>query len=366
MKIAYWSTSSLEPDYEAVSKEVFHLARHFKKSWIFSTSPHLLCRFSWSERYLGLTVKAYPLLRALVPVLERAFDVNHVYGHVSPWLFHKTLHRRPIVHTVTENGGTPLTEFLDRCSSIVVQTATTRNHLLSLGVSRARVYLWYPGVDLDVFTPRPRERRSTDPVRILFATAPRTLEEMEPRGVNLLLATAARGAKTLQLRFLYRPWRTGYTSLGATTQAIRDLELENVDLTNSAVSDIHELYPDHDFTVIPYTTQSGGKECPTSALESLACGVPVLVSSRCRFSEFVKEHACGVVFEPTPDDLLHAVHEASSRREELSRNARKIAEEHLDLRVLLRGYERLYQEATENTHHIHRTPDREASVASGQ
>ncbi len=365
MNIAYWTTSSLEPEYEAVSKEVFLLARHFRRSWIFSTSPHLLARFSWRHRCLGLTVKAYPLLRLIVPALERAFDVSHVYGHVSPWLFHKTLHRRPIVHTVTESGDAPVTGFLERCSAIVVQTAATRDQLLSLGVPRERLYLWYPGVDLDTFRPRPREREATGPVRILFATAPRTLEEIDPRGVRLLLRTAALDKQRLRLRFLYRPWRTGYTSLDATRQAIRDLQLENVELTNSAVDAMHDLYPGHDFTVIPYTAPGGGKECPASALESLACGVPVLVSSMCRFSKFIEENRCGAVFEPSPESLLHAVRDASSRHAELSRNARRAAEAHLDVRALLKGYERLYQEANDTTE-IHPTPSHEMPVPSEQ
>lgn len=344
MNIAYWTTSSLEPDYEAVSKEVFLLARHFDRSWIFSTSPHLLARFSWSGRYLGLTVKAYPILRAVLPPLERAFDVNHVYGHVSPWLFHKTLRRRPIVHTVTASSGAPVTEFLDRCSAIVVQTAATRDELLSSGVSRDRLHLWYPGVDLETFRPRPLEREPQGPLRVLFATAPRTREEMESRGVRLLLDTAAR-SQSIHFRFLYRPWRTGYTSLEATREALRQLKIQNVELTNSSVVDMHDVYHDYDFTIIPYTTPDGGKECPASALESLACGVPVLVSSLCRFSEFVTDNECGVVFQSTPDDLLRAAKEAMTRRDELSRSARKAAEEHLDVRALLEGYERLYRQA---------------------
>ena len=346
MKIAYWTTSSLEPEYEAVSKEVFRLADHFKESWIFAVSPHYLARFSWSRRYVGLTEKAYPLLRAVIPCLERTVAVNHVYGLVSPWLFHKSLRRRPLIHTVTEYNGQPVVEFLNRCSAIVAQSAATRDSLLSLGLPQNRVHLRYPGIDLEEFKPQPGRRRPGRPLRILFATAPRSREEMDGRGVNLLLRAAALD-KNLHFRFLFRPWRTGYTSLDATRKAIAEAGLENIELTNHTVTNMSQVYPECDFTIIPYTSADGGKECPTSALESLACGVPVLVSRKCGFSTFVREHDCGVVFEPTPEGTLRAATEAAMDWERLSLGARRAAEAHLDIGALLTAYERLYEAAQE-------------------
>ncbi|MGH7858262.1 MAG: hypothetical protein ACREQY_13140, partial [Candidatus Binatia bacterium] len=80
MKIAYWSTSSLEPGYEAVSSEVFRLAGHFPGSWIFAISPHYALRFSWKARYAGFHGKLDPIVRGLARTLQHAFDVSHVYG----------------------------------------------------------------------------------------------------------------------------------------------------------------------------------------------------------------------------------------------------------------------------------------------
>lgn len=343
MRVAFWATSSLEPDYEAVSKEVFFLAEQFRGSWIFSVSPHLLLRFSLRRRYAGITARAYPVSRAVIPALERAFDVSHVYGHLSPWLFHKSLRRTPIVHTVTEGSGPVVADFLDRCSAIVAQTAATRDRIVAAGIPMERVHLWYPGVDLARFHPRPRGR-APGPGRILFATAPRTRGEMQARGVHLVLA-AARLADGLHFRLLYRPWRSGYSSLAATRRAIAEAELRNVELTNFAVPRMQDVYPEHDLTVIPYTTSTGGKECPSSALESLACGVPVLASSKCGFSRFIEENRCGVVFEPTPEGLLEAAERAMADGDELSKRARATAVEHLDAQAQLRGYEQLYRNA---------------------
>ncbi|MCX5679744.1 MAG: hypothetical protein NTZ95_03700 [Candidatus Omnitrophica bacterium] len=51
-KIVYW-TGFLEPDKEAVSKEVFELRRHFDGSFVFGMSKYYLMKHSFKERYFG-------------------------------------------------------------------------------------------------------------------------------------------------------------------------------------------------------------------------------------------------------------------------------------------------------------------------
>jgi glycosyltransferase involved in cell wall biosynthesis len=148
---------------------------------------------------------------------------------------------------------------------------------------------------------------------------------MAGRGVYLLLQ-AAKESSDIQYRLLYRTWKRGYTSLAATVQRIATEQLHNVTLTNSVVSDMPHVYSAHHFTVIPYTRPDGGKECPTSLIEGLACGVPVLISSVAPFAYFVAEHRCGVVFEPTPSSLVAAVETGMRQYAELSTNAVKAAQ----------------------------------------
>jgi glycosyltransferase involved in cell wall biosynthesis len=115
-----------------------------------------------------------------------------------------------------------------------------------------------------------------------------------------LVLEAAKINSGVQYHLLYRQWATGYTNLVATKEWLDSQPLSNVALTNHVVSDMNRFYREYDFTVIPYTTAEGGKECPTSAVEGLACGLPTLISLVTSFADFVAEYNGGVIFDPSP------------------------------------------------------------------
>src|SRR5687767_6649068 len=121
MRISYW-TGWLDPVMVAVSKEVFQLLPHFPGSCAFGLSHHYLMRVSLSHRAFGLHARAYPLLRAMAPIVERCFDVSHVYTHLADWHFLRALGRRPVVLTVTQksNGANPT--LLSSVHHVVAQT----------------------------------------------------------------------------------------------------------------------------------------------------------------------------------------------------------------------------------------------------
>jgi len=68
-----------------------------------------------------------------------------------------------------------------------------------------------------------------------------------------------------------------------------------------------KIYIEHHFTVIPYTTSGGGKECPKSLVESLACGIPALITDVSTFAYFIRENLCGIVFSAEPHALVQAI-----------------------------------------------------------
>ncbi len=338
MRVVYWSLACLQPEIEAVSKEVFQLARHFKHSWIFGVSPHYRFCYSRKERYIGFHAKFDPLLRVLIPLLEYGCELNHVYGDPCPWIFYKTLKKNPLILTIASERGAPQVDFFTRCRKILVQTATYQHQLLALGVEKAKVEVVYPAVDLTTFRPHTPTRHLTGPPKVLFATAPRTEEEMAGRGVHIVLQ-AAQQSPDVHYRLLYRPWKNGYTSLQATQKAITASGLANVLLTNEVVADMPAMYRDHHFTVIPYTTSDGGKECPNSLVEGLACGLPVLITSTSPFAYFVEAYQCGIVCDPEPACLVEAIAKGMSQYAQLSANALRAADENFSEAVFLRKIE---------------------------
>jgi glycosyltransferase involved in cell wall biosynthesis len=333
----------MQPEIEAVSKEVFQLAAHFRGSFLFGVSPHYSVCGSLRNRFIGFHPQFYPFLRLVIPTIEKFCDINHVYGDASPWTFYKSLRSKPLVITVASELGLPQIDFLARARKIFVQTNSFYRKLIALGTEQEKVELLYPGVDLKRFRPRTDTLHRKGRPKLLFATAPRSEAEMTRRGVYLLL-DAAKLSPDVQFHLLYREWNSGYTSLAATKRWLELTRLDNVTLTNSVVADMSSLYCDYNFTVIPYTTSDGGKECPTSAVEGLACGLPALISSQAPFAEFVVEHNCGIVFDPTPSSLVAAVEAGMRQYGKLSTNAVKVAHKHFSLQRSLQRIAQLYRD----------------------
>lgn len=339
--IMYWTVACLEPAIEAMSKEVFQLAQHFRQSWIFGISPHYQFKASLRHRYLGCHPRFDPVLRVVIPLLEGACRISHVYGEMCPWIFYKTLKRRPLVLTIASEKGQPQLDFLARCHTVIVQTETLRRQLLALGLDKTKVELLYPAVDLTQFRPRTDADPLPTTPHVLFATAPRSQEELHGRGVYLVLE-AAKVSPEIRYRLLYRPWHRGYTSLPPTQAFITTHRLHNVTLTNSQVHNMAEMYRHHHLTVIPYTRPDGGKECPNSLVESLACGVPVLISSASPLAGFIEAHHCGIVFEPTPTALVTAVDTALQHYATLAKQAVAVAQQHFSQVQFFHRMEQIY------------------------
>lgn len=343
MRISYWTTACLDARIEAVSKEVRDLSTCFRPSSVLAVSQHFRLPLSWSREGTRVRPGLQPLLRQLMPALELRGDLNHVYAEVVPEGFLGALGRRPTLMTIASEKGEPLPAFLAGCAAIVVQTRAMAQRLVAAGCDAARVRLIYPGVDLSRFRGPPRAAPPPGPVRLLFATFPRHAGELDGRGVELLLEAAAR-LPQVQFELVSRPWRGGATALDAVKARLARRSAANVELLEGLQQDMSACFARSTFTVIPYTRADGGKECPRSLVESLACGVPVLVSRAAPFSAYVRERGCGVVFDGDVDGLRAAIEAGRADYVRLSARAADCAREDFDLQATLLAYRSLYEQ----------------------
>ena len=341
--VTYWTTCCLEPRIEAISREVEILSEYFQPSRVIGINRHYQIRFSWKRSILGANPRFDLLFRPIIFFLERFTKISHVYGDITPWIFHKTLFKRPIIHTIASDKGQPVLNFLNRCNHLVVQTRLSREKLLQAGCDPRRVHMIYPGVSLDQFAAVHTKYNGVKP-KILFATAPREEHELAERGVYLLLE-AARACPEIQFSLLFRKWRTSHTSIKNIQDNLAVNPAANITITSEAVQNMAEMYLRHHFTIIPFTSPVGGKECPNSMIESMACGIPVLVSTCVPIAEFVEKTSSGVCFDPNVSSLLRAIDEGMSRWDSLSYNARKAAEKNFSLDAALNAYAALYDSA---------------------
>jgi glycosyltransferase involved in cell wall biosynthesis len=346
-RVAYW-TGWLSPEMEGCSKEVFALKDYFPRSRLYGLSRYYTVKLSLRERYFGLNVRLYPLLRLLAPLIEQSIDIHHIYGGLEEWFFLRSLKRRPVVLTVA-SGNIPFEQHVYRyVRQLVVHSEAAAKSLIAHGFARERVRVIYPGVDLEEFRPRAREAAApgawpeSDPgrFRILFATTPNKLEGIESRGINLLIEAAHR----LPDVDFFLPWRP-WPGADRLVDLCRQQAPPNVHISTALQPAMTQLFQATDATIAPFLrSDDDSKICPTSLIESLACGRPILVSTKVGIADLVQETACGQVFEPAVDQLCHAIDALRRRYRQHAFNARACAERHFDLRLCLQQYQQLYDE----------------------
>jgi glycosyltransferase involved in cell wall biosynthesis len=344
--VTLW-TGWLSPEMEGCSKEVFALKDHFPRSRVFGLSQYYGVRLSRRNRYVGLNVRLYALFRAVAPVYEATSQINHIYGGLGEWHFLRALGRRPIVMTAAVDQALLDRDLYRHVRRFVVHAPATARHLVERGFGADRIRVIYPGVDLRRNRPQPRAlaprgawpTARADCFRVLFATTPNTVEGLKARGVDLILE-AARRLPDVEFFLPWRPW----AGAGRLVAVCKKEAPPNVHVSEALVRDMRQVLQAADATVAPFTTVAGMKVCPTSLIESLACGRPLLLSTKVGISDLVRDEGCGEVFEPSADGLCQAILALRANHLERASNARRTAERHFDLDGCLVQHECLYEE----------------------
>jgi glycosyltransferase involved in cell wall biosynthesis len=337
MRVSYW-TGWLDPLMVAVSKEVFQLLPHFPGSWAFGLSTHYVLHVSPRTRALGAHVAFYPAARWAMPLVERCFDVSHVYTGLGDWHFLRALGARPVVLTITEPGPPTHKALLEKVRYVVAETEQLAAAAEAAGVGADRIAVIHPGVDLGAFRPAPPPPGR--PWKCVFASSPEHVGELHTKGIDLLLDLAAR-EPSLELTLCWRPFGRG------SRQALHEVRrrgLANVKIVEQRIPDISAYYRSAHLTVAPF--RSGGKPSPNSVLEGLAAGRPTLISRSVDLATVIAREHAGVVFEPTPDGIREGFHRLCDDYEALHRNARRCAVTYFDIRNTVAAYRRVYATVT--------------------
>ena len=334
-KVLYLS-GAIEPHREGISKEVFTLHNHFKKSYVLGTSPDGLFMHSRTERYFGFPSKLLPMLRYCVPFVAHRFKFIHIIHGINCYHYLKAKVCKPVILTAISTDHVLSPDHYKEVCAVVVESSRDREKLIAHGFESSKVKVIYPGVDLSVFNdsvPPPKGR-----FRILFASSPFSLNYMEPRGVRLLLESAK--VKT-DVEFVLL-WRKRGDTLNRLQQWISEFSLTNVRVVYEDIEQINRMFVDSHATVVPYASEKNTKSCPNSAVESLATGRPVLVSDKVGIADIVQSEKSGVVFQPYVESLVAAITTIQQEYATFQKHARTCANRNFDKKVFLKSYERLY------------------------
>ena len=270
----------------------------------------------------------YPFLK----LFERSHDVIILAGGInSGFLSHSKLEKCVLVmnslpFSKESNEARRFAQkFAPRLKGIVSQSKRIREKLLEIGVEAEKIHLIYPWVDLNKF--KPTEPPPLDEFRILFASAPNAEipgeNIFEEKGISLLLEAFKEFAKEHKAR-LRLLWRGYYND--ALARKIKELDLgDKVEVINEVV-DTSEFISESHIIVVPFLNTRRSPEIPLSAVESLACGRPLIATSVVEIADIIQEHECGCVSKPLTGDFALALRECERSYQIYQGNCRKVAE----------------------------------------
>lgn len=268
------------------------------------------------------------VLYSIIKLYEKKFDVIIIAGGIeSEFLNYLDLKKCiPVVSSIpfiNESVENRIKKIVPKVRGIIAQSKRTKNQLISMGVNPSKVTLIYPLIDLSKFkysVPPPLSK-----FKILFASAPNFEvpgeDNFRDKGVPLLLEVFKEFIKE-EDAILYIAWRGKYNR--ELYQVINMLDLENQVKIIDRVVDMPEMYAKTHITVIPFVNLWRSPEIPMSAIESLACGRPVVATNVGEIGEIVEKYKCGCVAKPLKGDFLMALKECKEKYAEYQRNCRGV------------------------------------------
>ncbi len=330
--MTYW-TGNWNPGREAISQEIAWLRRSVAgRSVVVACSPRET--WGWDRRERVLRLRPSPVAyRAAASVVERLGEVTHVFGGLDSWYPLRFLGRRPLVVTLVTAGPPVAQELLGKVSVWVAETESLAEDARAAGVDPARVRLIRPGVDLERFTPAPPPE---GPFTVLFASSPQSVEDMEGRGVHLLVETA-RLLPDVRFVLAWRAWG----DRAEVKQAFERLAPPpNVEVLHGDVADMAALYRSVHLVAALFAP-GHGKACPNSVIEGLACGRPAIVSRSSGLADLIQKAAAGAAVDRDASAVAKAIQSLKGGHAGASVRARDVAQS--DIAQFAQAYGQVYQ-----------------------
>ncbi|MEK6939562.1 MAG: glycosyltransferase family 4 protein [Nanoarchaeota archaeon] len=336
MKTLLYLTQRFRPKFEATSKEVALLAAHFKGN------IHDLHLDGYHKLRFSFHLFSYHFLYYFLGIIPLSFfsrnKIVHIYTSLCdrPYLpFFST--KKTILTSANFFGKERIKKkikYLSRINTLIVQSALQKKKLVEAGVQERKIKVIYPPVDLQQFS---YHKATAKTFTILNASCPAKVRYLHRRGIYFLLG-ADQFLQNTKIIFL---WRSGEYHLFQ--EKMKNKRFKNMSFENKIHTDMNFRYAQVHCTIIPYLQLDEYlKTMPTSAIESLAAGKPVLVSSQTGIAEIVTKEKCGVVFEPNKESLLKAIAEIKKNYALYQKNCRKTAEKYFSQEIFLKKHEEIY------------------------
>lgn len=199
---------------------------------------------------------------------------------------------------------------------VAVSKMVKREALPYLNQKRCEVI--YNGVDLNLFKPRPKEQKASEPYLYLVTAA--AFEER--KGIQFMIAALASYPHKEKIK--YNIFGSGPMA-SELKRLITFHKLEKQVIINEPTNTINTVLPKNDVFVL----LSKGEAMPIAPLEAMASGLPLLVSNYEPYPEFVNS-SFGYMVDREDVKQIHDVLDQLLQKqqlEQLKTNARKAAKQ---------------------------------------
>lgn len=325
----FYLTHEYRPEFESVAKEIASLRNSF--SGTVYELDNLTRRGNKYTRRIN---------RCLPYLLEKTCHISHIYYprllDFSPILYL----RKPKVYSVVARylgypnreemrNAVPIIEMMDQ---VVTADFEDEEILHEWGLNNVQTIL--PGVEIDKFEYGASHSKS---FKILMASSPWVPQQIEEKGIGILL-DAVKELSTVDVIFLWR---------GVCLQEMKDLirfkeVKDKVSVINEAAN-VPFLMKEINTTIAPFRTYENCRAYPTSIIESLAAGKPVIVSDQIPISAIIEREECGVVVKPTKEGIVAGFENLRLKYQQYQKNCIRTAQKYFSHKRLLRDYAALYQ-----------------------
>lgn len=230
--------------------------------------------------------------------LDKKCDINHIY---AASIFHIPivyLLKKPVIYSVfagiNENAKLPQSFFLKRILKFVVSNDRDFYILKEKGIKNVEKII--PTINTKKF---PKNQLNLDgKLHLLMASAPWDFNQFQKKGIHLLLA-ALHNLENVHITFLWRNVHPEYMQA-----LIKQFNVEDKTTFINEFTDVSKLNKKIHGTVLLSNDCTIIKAYPSSIVESIVSGKPVIVSKNLPISNYIYKNNCGLVLNNFNVDSL--------------------------------------------------------------
>ena len=236
---------------------------------------------------------------------------------------------------------------------IITYSDHAKNKLSSLGFDAVKRI--YPGIDLDYYSPKPKNKDALQKLKIdeqdFVVTYPG--EYVRLGATDDIVQMIIQNFKTLKekkIKIIFacrlKNDREAIQKKEAVLEKLKKYDALDTTVFVDIFPDMATLYNLSDVIIFPVQNMRGKFDVPLAAIEPMACEKPVIISDLPILGEFANIENSVTIERGKPDQIIDAIldlYNDPQKRVRLGKSGRKFTQENFDIKKISQIYSEIYQ-----------------------